>query len=232
MSKAEVVSSELEADVQETAEEVYDHPYRAISRAAVISVILAPTGLFMMMFSYSMAAIPLAGIAFALTALSNIRRYPNEVLGKGLAKFGLASCIAAIVGSITLGVVTYASEVPEGYMRLTFSQLDLPKDKPVLTKEIQDLDGKRIFIRGYVHPGVADFGKVKQFVLVGDLGVCCFGGQPEPYDMIDVSFVNENAIRYSRKLRRIGGVLRLQRPKKTVGQIQSGYYKLEADYVK
>ena len=232
MTNVEVAPSEVEYDtnLDESLHDEYQ-PYRAVSRAAIASIFLAIIGLGWV-FSYSLLVFAIAGIGFALAAMGNIRRYPQEVVGKGLARLGLVSCVLVVGSAIGIGVAQSIFEVPEGYTELSFRDLKLDKQRPVFSPELHALDGQKVFIRGYVHPGVADYGDVKKFVLVGDMGVCCFGGQPEPYDMIEVSIAGEDSVKYSRKLRKLGGVLRLQAPKKAVGSINGGFYRLEADLVK
>ena len=96
-----------------------------------------------------------------------------------------------------------------------------------------DLDGKRIFVKGYVHPGVSDMGQIKKFILVPDMGTCCFGGQPKMTDMIEVTIVDGPGVRYSSAQAQARRHPARVQPRPQGGRwTQGGLYELEADYVK
>jgi len=224
-------------------------PYRAISRAAVISAVLAAVSLPLVVLAVvSMRfqvgdAVPLGffgaflgAIAFIMGVVGAraIRRYPTEYTGVRLARSGMIGGVfLAIVGS-TSASFTYTTEVPEGYSRVGFWELqpdpDMP-ELPIAPKAI-DLTGKPIFIKGYMHPGVASMGKVDHFILVPDMGTCCFGGQPKPTDMIEV-FIPEGKERVAYSPRRIklaGTFLLADRPIQSLG-LNNVWYHMEADKV-
>ena len=126
--------------------------------------------------------------------------------------------------------------VPAGYVRIDFEQLQ-PGDReqalgiPV-PEAIRKLDGKQVFITGYVHPGVQSLRDIKTFVLVRDMKTCCFGGQPKLTDMVEVTIVSDDVIAYSYRRRGVGGVFHVRpRPRAGPGGIQVGYYQLDADHV-
>ena len=98
----------------------------------------------------------------------------------------------------------------------------------------EELDGKRIFIKGYVHPSVASMGRIKKFILVPDMGTCCFGGQPKRLtDMIEVTLIHSKGIRYSTRKRKLGGIFHIHyNLHQVTGGLQGGFYELTADYVK
>ena len=74
-------------------------------------------------------------------------------------------------------------------------------DKSLLPIE---LDGKQIFVKGYVHPGVSSVSKLKKFVLVPDMGTCCFGGDPAPTDMIEVTLEDPLTVDFALRRRGFG----------------------------
>ena len=78
--------------------------------------------------------------------------------------------------------------MPDGYIRTGFWELQPDPDRPELpvSPKSLELSGKKIFIKGYMHPGVSSSGKVDRFILVPDMGTCCFGGEPKATDMIEV----------------------------------------------
>jgi hypothetical protein len=224
-------------------------PYRAISRSAVISAILAAISLPLVVLAVVSTrfqvgdAVPLgfvgaflAVIAFIMGVIGarTVRRYPTEYTGGRLAKTGMIGGVfLAIIGSASASF-TYTTEVPDGYNRVGFWELQPDPDQPELpiAPKAIELTGKPIFIKGYMHPGVASMGKVNHFILVPDMGTCCFGGQPKPTDMIEV-FIPEGKERVAYSPRRIklaGTFLLADRPIKSLG-LNNVWYHMEADRV-
>lgn len=207
--------------------------YRSISKAAVASIILFVLGLSGLVF-YTLLSLAAAGIAFAVLALRNVRRYPEEVSGRAVATLGLVGCSALFFGGSAMHTYTYLTEVPDGYARISFEDLQGTEDpKTGQMMPPRQLDGQRVFVKGYIHPGVSSAGEVKKFILVPDMGTCCFGGQPKMTDMIEVTIVDAPGIRYSQRKRKLGGVLHVsERIRKVAGDLTGGLYELRADYVK
>jgi hypothetical protein len=226
-------------------------PYRAVSRSAIMAAVMAGIGLPMVLLAVvSMQfqvgdAVPLgvlgaifAGVAAVLgvSALRTIRRYPNEYTGVRLARAGLiAGCICAVTG-VAAAVITYATEVPDGYSRVRFGELQPDPDHPEyypLSPKAVEIAGQNIFIKGYMHPGVASMGKVNHFILVPDMGTCCFGGQPKPTDMIEVYVPDgKPRVAYSpRKLKLAGTFALTDRPTQSLGLV-GVWYHMQADHVK
>ncbi len=82
-------------------------------------------------------------------------------------------------------------QAPKKPKDLTFDGIKFPIEKgakfkrSMLTKKIEDLDGQRIRIRGYILPSFQQKG-IKQFILVRDNMECCFGPGAALYDCIVV----------------------------------------------
>ena len=93
------------------------------------------------------------------------------------------------------------------------------------------MNEKKVFVKGYVYPDERRT-KIKQFVLVPDMGSCCFGGQPKLTDMIQVTLRDPQRINFSYRRRKLGGVLRVDTQFKPVSGVNGVYYQLDADYVK
>lgn len=217
----------------ETDEGTYD-AYRSVSKTAAISLSCALLALAGLIFP---ALLFLAFLAVVLGAigLRNIRRYPDELTGKPAATIGLCLGAVLLVGGTAMHSYIYVTEVPPGYTRISFTDLELEEGQTYgePPKFPMDLDGQRIFVKGYVHPGVAEIGEIKRFVLVPDMGTCCFGGQPALTDMIEVTITGETGIRYARRKRKLAGTLHVStRLKQVAGGLEGGYYSLDADYVK
>lgn len=226
-------------------------PYRAVSRSAVLSLVFAAVALpiavltiVAMRFGYGdavslgfwSALISVFAVALGGAGLMTIRRYPSEYTGKNLARVGLALGIVQFALGTGLSSYTYATEVPDGYTRVGFWELrpdpEQPLPVPISHKAIQ-ISGKPIFIKGYMHPGVASMGKVNHFILVPDMGTCCFGGQPKPYDMIEVRVPQEQrGIAYSTQRIKLAGTFLISPvPQKSLG-LQDVWYHLDVDQVR
>jgi hypothetical protein len=224
--------------------------YQAICRSAVISAVMAAVSLPLVVLSLvSMRfpvgdAVPLGmlgalfgGVALALgiVAERTIRRYPSEYTGARLARAGLVGGLLMLVAGSASAAFTYSSEVPDGYARTGFWELQPDPDEPQLpiSPKAFELSGKPIFIKGYMHPGVASMGKVNHFILVPDMGTCCFGGQPKPTDMIEV-YVKEGKERVAYSPRRIklaGTFFLADGPIQSLG-LRNVWYHMEVDQVR
>jgi hypothetical protein len=208
-------------------------PYRIVSRSAIVSVVLMLLSVPLVFFTPLMVLVPLAGIAFGAVGLMNIRRYPTELSGKGMAVVGFVGSLLLAIGGSAGHAAIYLTEVPEGYERISFRVLQTPSDLPENTvpPEAFELNGKQIFVKGYVHPSVSGLGPVRQFVMVPDLGTCCFGGQPALTDMIEVTVPDDKRIRYSTRKRKLAGTLKVDTRLKRVDGLTGVYYQLSAEHV-
>ena len=197
----DVESTEMEAD-----DDAYG-VYRSTSKAAVASLSLLLVGLTGVIFP-ALLSLAAFGILLGILAWRNLRRYPDELTGRIPAALGLVGCLILLVGGSAWHTYTYMTEVPPGYGRISFADLQPRPDRQPGQGDLPvELDGKRIFVKGYVHPGVSDMGQIKKFILVPDMGTCCFGGQPKMTDMIEVTIVDGPGVRYTQRKRRLGGTL-------------------------
>jgi hypothetical protein len=208
-------------------------PYRSVTRAGAVSLFLGVLSVFALLFP-TLLVIAAVGLVMGLVARRNLRAYPEELTGGIPTTVGILLCLLILVGGTTWHSYVYATEVPNGYERISFDDLqpEAVKAKTGTPGLPLDLDGKRVFVKGYVHPGVASMGKIRRFILVPDMGTCCFGGQPKMTDMIEVTVPEALGIRYSQRKRKLGGVLRVRdRVTSVAGGLYGGYYELKADYV-
>ena len=170
--------------------------YRTFSRMAMLSLIFGLLS-FTAFVAPPLAVFSLFGVATGWLALRSIKRFPDELSGRQAALVGCVLCALTFVGSVSRHSYIYATEVPDGYDRISFKVLqprsaaDIPVPKSAL-----DLDGKSVFVSGYIHPDAAG-APVQSFVLVPDMGTCCFGGQPALTDMIEVTLTGRDRVRYS-----------------------------------
>ncbi len=205
--------------------------YRALSRPAVASLVLGVLSLAALLFP-TLLILPAAGVLLAGIAIRSIKRYPDEWSGLTIARLGYALCGLMLVGGIALHATVYAMEVPEGFQRISFYDLQPDDDQPdmPIPSEAVNLDGQKVFIKGYVYPD-GQQSNIKRFVLVPDRGTCCFGGQPKLTDMIEVTLRDPHRIRYSYQLRKLAGTLRVDTRLKPVSGLGGVYYQLDAEYV-
>ncbi len=221
--------------------------YRAMSTSAVASLALGALSLILFLFAPSgigavMVAtpMPLLGLLFGLMALRTIARLPGEFAGKPLAAMGVGLSAVALVGSLSFAGYVYATEVPEGYQRISFarmkpSDLDVDARRPIPTA-ISQLDGKRVFIKGYMRPPEIKNG-ITSFLLVRDNQECCFGplNKVQYFDQIQVELAKPLTANYSTRLYRLGGRLTI-RPENRFAAAGLGpnrtVYTLVADYLK
>lgn len=207
-----------------------DEVYRAVSRAAVSSMVLGILGLLAFWF-VPLLVFPVAASSLALLSFSQFRRYPEELTGRPLAKLGLALGVMTVVGATALHVYTYLTEVPEGYSRVSFSQLMSPDPEvDVPPPSALELDGKSVFLKGYILPSTQASGLTKRFVLVPDLATCCFGSmQPKLTHMVEVSLSGEQTARFRFRPVRLAGTLKVQEQIKPLDDLGGVYYQLAAD---
>jgi hypothetical protein len=185
------------AEIQLSSDsEIVDYPYRAISRAAVISVLMIVPGLLGLIGAFwPMLVFAAVGVVLGITALRTIRRYPDEFEGSLVAKAGMVVNSLVLLGGISFHSYVYATEVPDGYTRVSFFDLQSPEHLPDLpTNKAVEIDGEAVFLKGYIHPSSGS-GLLRRFILVPDLGTCCFGGQPRSTDMIEVTLTGGQTVR-------------------------------------
>jgi len=183
------------AEPMESRETSFDPPdefsYRPVPPLAPISLFLGICGLSGFM-GIPCLAVGFVGILLGFVALWQIRRADGTLGGKGIARLGVGLSVLMFFAGSGYHAYAYVTELPEGYERVSFG--DLAKHEPKFVEgkievgpEAAELDGKPIFIKGYMYPTGRQTG-ISEFVLVKDTGQCCFGGQPKLTDMIVVKF--------------------------------------------
>lgn len=227
MNSQQAIKSSFSSDYQEDF-----HPYKAVSKAAVISLVLAGIGTLGLLFP-AMLVLPVLAFLFALLAWHGLSKYPDELTGRGFAIAGGFLSVALTIGGVVYHSYVYATEVPEGYERVSFARLQPETRAQTLPDDINELHMKKLFIKGYMHPsGTQGMGEVQQFILVPDMGTCCFGGQPKLTDMVQVTLNGELTTRYNRFKKKLAGVFKVDPRKKPVSGLDGVYYQMDADYVK
>lgn len=212
--------------------------YRAMSLPAVISLV---TGLFsaLMFAGWAFVVLPLAGTIVGWIGLKKIQAEPDYYTGGGLAKIGIAASLFFLVSGGGWMVYDYATEVPEGYTRISYSQLrdpNLPIDGFQLPPEsAHKLNNEKVFIKGYMYPppGKQPGQKVNSFVLCRDNGDCCFGGDPPVLERISVNVPEGETVTYTTSVLKLAGTFKVldevPQSDRTVGYV---FYTLDVEHVR
>ena len=225
-SPSESCSSSTPANASEYAQ------YRAISMTAVTTAIIGVISIPAILFS-KLLFLPFMGLIIGTYAMLQLRRRSDELKGSHTAKIGLLMCTSILITGTAYSSYVYATEVPEGFSRISFTELQPNEGSPLpIPESALSLDGKRIFVKGYVHPAVTRRKGIKQFVLVPDMGTCCFGGQPKLTDMIEVTLKDPLRVNYSLSQVKLAGTLKVSPIKKNVSGLDGVYYQLDADYAR
>lgn len=174
--------------------------------------------------------VPLVGAILAAVAYRQIRASRGGLGGGWLAFFGICSQAVLLVLFAGVHVYSYATEVPEGYQRVSFLT-DISKKGFVtqdnmmsLHPDVVKLLDQKVMIKGYMYPDRTMDRDLTKFVLCRDNGDCCFGGQPKPNDMIQV-YINPGVTAHFRTgLVFVAGTLRAH------PNSDGSIYQLECDH--
>ncbi len=127
-------------------------------------------------------------------------------------------------------------QAPKKPKDLNFDGVKFPMKKgdkfkrSMLTKKIEELDGQRIRIRGYILPSFQQKG-IKQFVLVRDNMECCFGPGAALYDCIVVEMVKDKSASFTVRPVAVEGIFSI-RPFKGPDGKHLAIYHLDGQSVK
>ena len=103
--------------------------YRALSTAAVASLVLGVMSIVAFL-DWWLALIPIVGITLGIVGLRKIRRQPQEYTGRGVAIAGMLLGLLFWFGGFGRLAYIRATEVPPGYERVDYSQLQPQPDDP------------------------------------------------------------------------------------------------------
>jgi hypothetical protein len=189
-----------------------------------------------------LAPLPLIGLALGFWARNTMRANPDQFAGEKFALAGIALSALCLVGGMGFSGFVYATEVPDGYLRTSFAELrpdevDLRGDH-VIPPSIQALEGKKVFIKGYMRPGnhYSAGGQpvssgIASFLLVRDNAQCCYGdlSAVKYFDQMLVAMKTKERLTYHGGVFRMAGTLRLF-PQNAHDTSSGPTYMLEADY--
>jgi hypothetical protein len=216
--------------------------YRALDTGAILGLVLGVLSVATIIAATSsvqaafmVAPIPVLGMIVCLRSMAKIRREPDLYTGYSIALIGLLLSLAFLVTGVSYGSYVYLTEVPEGYERISFGALkpdELQEKSGEVPAEIAALDGKRVFIKGYIRPDSTPISRgIKRFLLVRDNNQCCFGDMStvKYYDQIDVEMVGSRRVDYDEGVFNMGGILHVHPENQSSLQGQP-VFSLEADY--
>jgi hypothetical protein len=204
--------------------------YKPLSPAAALSLIAgiaaAIAAFAVWDLGWPFLVVPVIAFLMGLKGLSSVQRY--DMAGKGAARAALVLSVLSLVGGTAAHIYLLKTAVPRGYAEIKFEALQ--PDGNAIPKHAEALNGKKIYIPGYMYPTRQNQG-ITRFMLCRDNGTCCFGGQPKLNDMVDVKLKEGLTIDLSSSLRGIGGTLRVK-PEKDPGGLGTVLYHIDdADVV-
>lgn len=223
----------MSAEIQLSASgDEVEFPYRAMSTSAIASIVLAVIGLLGGFFFWPLLALCLVGALFGLMAFRKIKLFPEEFDGKSIAIAGLAINLLIVVAGAGMHAYIYLTEVPEGYTRVHFYELQQSGELDTPTAKAFEIDGEAVFLKGYIHPSSGS-GVLKRFILVPDLGTCCFGGQPKSSDMIEVTLVGGDTTKAGLIKKKLAGTFVLnQAPHQVTDFDNAVFYRMQVDIIR
>ena len=205
--------------------------YKTLSSAAVASLVVGILSLLAFLHPW-FVAIPMVGVVLAVVAIRGIKANSEEFTGLPIAKAGLLLSLLFGVAGPSYQAVVYATEVPEGALRISYAQLQPDEEVPgqLIPPSALELNDQQVFIKGYIYPDKQQHG-IAQFVLCRDQGDCCFGGNPKVTDRIKVVLPRELAVSYSQRQFKVAGKFRVE-PTQTAEGLGTVFYHLDADYIR
>jgi len=221
----------IELDSLETKVDSYEH-YRALSTAAVASLIVGLLSV-LAFFDWILVAIPVIGVALSSFAWLKVKRNADELSGQSLASAGFVLSLLFLIAGPSRLTYVYLTEVPDGYERVSYAELQPDDAQPgqVIPPSAMALDGKKIFIKGFVYPGQERFG-IRKFLLVRDQGDCCFGGNPKITDRIQVTLEGPLRLNYETRIHKLSGTFHIEPVQTAIDGAKGGVlYHLSADHL-
>ena len=216
-----------------SVENAAEFPYRAMSSTAIASVVFAVIAVLFGFFFWPALGLAIIGGAVGLVGYRQICHFPDEFDGRGIAVTGIVLNLVILLGGTAMHSYIYLTEVPEGYTRIHFYELQQDGDGPDQpTKKAFEINGQQVFLKGYIHPSSGS-GLLKRFILVPDLGTCCFGGQPKSSDMIEVNLLGGEATKAGMTKKKLAGTFRLnQAPQQVTDFDNTVFYRMKVDQVR
>jgi hypothetical protein len=188
--------------------------YKPIPPLAPVSLLLGVCALSGLLSPLG-ALFALFGFVLGLVAIRQIRRAEGGYSGQKIATAGVVLSTMLFVGSVSLHAYWFATEVPEGYQRVSFTT-DISRKGFIIEDnqmrvhpDVAELAGKPLFVKGYMYP-VGQVTGLSTFLLCRDNGDCCFGGQPKLADMIMVKLRDGLTTNHTQHMVAVAGTFRIR----------------------
>ncbi len=192
-----------------------DFQYRPVP--VLVAVSMAFTCLSVLaILSDLLLVVPLVGVVLAFIAYYQIARSQGDLSGGAMAICSLIAMLLMFVGFGSMHLYSYATEVPEGFTRISFaSDISMKGFQTIgqrqgVHPDVAKLAGQQVYLKGYMYP-YREIHGLKSFVLCKDTGDCCFGGQPKPTDMILINMTDDQMVDYQdKRLVGVAGTFRVE----------------------
>jgi hypothetical protein len=212
-----------------------DYHYRPIPVLAPATLFLGITALVVFATPMGGILIGVCGLILGTIALVGILHNRTEVGGLKITVVGVSLCAASAVYGGGKLAYDYNTEVPDGYERVSFtaqiSKPGLAYDKATgqqsIHEEVLALDGKKIFLKGFMYPTRKTSG-ITEFIMAKDNGECCFGGQPQITDMVYVKLDKPLKVDFTDQRVSVAGVFKAGKVNRAEGLLP--IYELEAQH--
>jgi hypothetical protein len=208
-----------------------DDVYRPLPTAAVASCLLGVISIVALLEFWPTKALPAIGLIAGLIALRQIAQSPDEFSGRKVALLGVALSSFFLIAGSAVSLLVPILEVPADHVKISYEDLKPSADRPhAVPAEAAELDGKKVFIKGFMFPTTHVNG-IRKFLLCRDNGDCCFGGQPPSSDMVWVELNAPLETEFNTRLRHVGGTFHVT-GSHLADVRQEILYRLDADYIK
>lgn len=185
--------------------------YTPVSPWGPIALVLGVMSLsgFLGLFGLFVAV---AAVLIGVVSVFRIRAEGGLVKGMWMAVAGCVLSMSSLSLGSTRMVWNYQHECPEGYQRVNFPNDIAAKQflyfgaARKLHPDVAPYVNQKLFLKGFMWQTQKTDG-LKGFVLLKDNGECCFGGKPQPYDMMWVELQDDQTTRAWTSLVAVSGTL-------------------------
>ena len=204
--------------------------YQAINPLSVGSVILGLLSATAF-FHWGFLFLPLIGVLLGAAGLVNLVREEGSRVGIYLSCTGI--CLSLLLGGglYSYSVYRYYHMVPPGYILIGYDELESDDPNMPFPERSKALEGKRVFIRGYMYSSRQQTG-LRTFIMSRDNGVCQYcTPDPKTTDQVFIELADDRTAAYTTRLIGVGGIFsrKFEDPKKKYGGI---IYHIEAEYLR
>ena len=121
----------MTAEIQmSSAETAAEFPYRAMSSTAITSVVFAVIATLFGFFFWPALGLAVIGSCVGLFGYRQIQRFPDEFDGRQIAVTGIVLNLVVLIAGTAMHSYIYLTEVPEGYTRVQFYELQRDGEGP------------------------------------------------------------------------------------------------------